>query len=524
MAAGALVLLVASINVVGLTIARVLTRRRELAIRRALGGGAWRIARAVLAENLVLGALAGSLGLGIAAALLPVLRVMLPANFPRLQEIVFRWPDAAFALAAGLGASALSGLVAVLRETGADPRQGLNDDARTASASVQAGRLRGALVAAEMALACMLCFAAGLLLRSSQALNERPPGFRPEGVLTGELAFPFKAYSKERLSAFYAEAVRQLREIPGVRIAGFSTSLPWTGYDENSSFDIEGYVPQPGESLLARYQAADPGFFDALGTRLVKGRLISAADDVQSPKVIVINETLARRYFPRGDAVDRVLNTFGAKRRIIGIVEDVRDRPADVAAEPAFWMPLAQEPFWRVRVAIRTEGDPLSLAPAVRAAFQSLDRELPMAEVRSMDDIAATALAQRRFTLWLCESFAILAMALAGIGVYAMLTYTVEQRQREIGIRMALGATRGNVLRLVFRNGLGLAAIGVAVAFVLAPAVGGSLSSLLYGVSSRDSTTLILAMAAILTIAAIGCFAPAWIAVRNEPMITLREQ
>ncbi len=524
MAAGALVLLLASVNVAGLSVARVLTRRRELAIRRALGGGAWRITRAVLAESLVLGALAGALGLAAAAALLPVLRIMLPADFPRVQEIVFRWQDAAFALAAGVATSALAGLVAVVREMRADPGEGLTEDARTATASRHAGRLRGGMVAAEMALACLLCFAAGLLLRSSLALSERPNGFHPEGVLTFELAFPSSPYPGNRLPAFYAEAARRLREIPGVRTAGFSTSLPWTGYDENSSFGIEGYIPRPGESLSARYQAADPGFFDALETRLLHGRFLSAADDAQAPKVILVNDVLVRRYFPNQDAIGRILDVFGDKRRIVGIVEDIYDRPADPTAVPAFWMPLAQEPFRQIRAAIRTDRDPLALVPAVRAALRSLDSELPMAEIQSMDEIAATALAERRFTLWLCEAFAALAIALAGIGIYAMLTYTVEQRRREIGIRLALGATRANVLRMVFQDGLRLAVLGAAAGLLLTPAAGRTLSSLLYGVSPRDAITLAAAPAAILLIAAVGCLAPGWMAVRNEPVSSLREQ
>ena len=261
MAAGVLVLLLAAINVAGLSIVRVLTRRRELAIRRALGAGSWRVIRAVLSESLVLGALAGTTGLAIAAALMSGLRVLLPADFPRLQEIVFRWPDAAFALAAGLGASALAGLVGVARQTRIDPSEALNEDMRTGSASLRAGRLRGALVAAEMTLACVLCFAAVLLLRSSQALNERAHGFHPEGVLTFEVAFPSKGYNEDLRAAFYRETARRIREIPGVEDAGFSTSLPWTGYDENTSFDIEGYTPRPDESISARYQAASPGFF-----------------------------------------------------------------------------------------------------------------------------------------------------------------------------------------------------------------------------------------------------------------------
>jgi predicted permease len=524
MAAGTLVLLLASINVAGLSVARVLTRRRELAIRRALGARGWRIARAVLSEILIVGAISGVIGLAVAAGLMPALRALLPADFPRLHEIVFRWPDAGFSLVAGLAASVLAGLVAVARETGKDPSEGLHEDSRTASASRGTERLRGGLVAAEMALACVLCFAAGLLMRSSLALEERPHGFRPEGALTFELAFPSQGYDGERRAAFLTEVVRRFHEIPGVQAAGFSTSLPWTGYDENSSFDIQGYTARPGEDLSARYQAADPEFFDAIGTRLVRGRMISPSDNAKAPKVVVVNEAFSRRYFAHSDALDRIVKIWDHDRRIVGVVEDIRDRPADIAAEPAFWMPLAQEPFGRVEAAIRTSGDPLTLVPAVRAAIHSVDRELPVSMVQSLDSIAAAALAERHFALRVCESFAALALALAGIGVYAMLAYSVEQRRREIGIRLALGATRSNVLAMVFSHGLWLALIGGGAGVLLAPAAGRALASLLYGVTPGDVFMLLAAPILILAITLLGCLAPGWMAVRNEPISALRDQ
>ncbi len=524
MAAGALVLLLACINVAGLSIARVLTRRREIAIRQALGSSAWRIMRAVLSENIVLGLAAGAVGLALAAALVPALHAVLPPDFPRLHEIVFRLPAGAFALLAAIGTSTLAGIVGTLRRTDADPAEALNEDARGSAGSVRTGRLRGVLVASEMALACLLSFGAILLLRSSIALGERDSGFNPRGVLTFDLSLPSKAYDKDRSVTFFSEAARALRAIPGVQAAGFSTSVPWTGYDENTGFDIEGYTPRPGESLSARYQAADDGFVRAMGMRLVDGRDISMADGPKAPKVILVNDVLVRRYFPKQAAIGRVLNVFGDKRRIIGVVADVRDKPADVTAEPAFWMPLAQTPFQQVRGIVRTQGDPLALVSAVRGAMQSIDRELPLADIESMEEIAATALAERRFALWLCEAFAVLAIVLAAIGVYAMLTYSVEQRRREIGIRMALGATRGTVLKIIVSGGLLLAVAGAAVGLLLAPAAGRLLSSLLYGVSPTDAVTLAIAPGIIIAIAALGCLAPGWMAVRTEPIVSLREQ
>jgi macrolide transport system ATP-binding/permease protein len=524
MAAGALVLLLAGINVAGLSVARTLARRRELAVRQALGGGAWRIIRAVLSENLVLGILSGAIGLLATAALLPVLRALLPSDFPRLHEVVFRWSGAAFALVAALGTSTLAGLVAAFRQTTADPGDAVNEDARTASTSAKALRLRAALVAAQMALACVLCFAAILLLRSSDALSKRDHGFDPKGALTFQLTFPSKAYNDARMATFYGEAARRLQEIPGVRSAGFSTSVPWTGYDENTSFDIAGYTPRPGEEVSARYQAADSGFFPAIGMRLAEGRELAPADRADSPKVIVVNQALAKHFFPHGDAVGHRVNIWGDDRQIVGVMGDIRDYPADASAKPAFWMTISQTPFNQVRAVVRTEGDPLAMAPAIRAALQSIDSEMPMAEVAAMEDLAAAALAERRFALLLCEAFAVLAIVLAAIGIYAMLSYTVGQRRREIGIRLALGASRPAVLRSVLAGGLLLAAVGTGAGLIFEPAAGRALKNLLYGVSPTELLPLLAAPAIIILVALAGCLAPGWMAIRTEPMSALREQ
>ncbi len=525
MVAGALVLLVACVNIAGLGVARALARRRELAVRQVLGGGAWRLARAVLSENLVLGMAGGLTGLVAAAALMPVLHSILPADFPRLHAIRFSWPAGLFAVAVALATSVIAGLLPAMRQIGVDLTEGLSEDPRTSAGSPRTTRLRGALVAAEVALACVLCFGALLLARSSAALGSRDQGFDARGVLTFQLALPPNAYNKpEQLETFYREAERRWSEIPGVRAVGLSTNLPWAGYDENTSFDIEGRAPRPGESIQARFQAANAGFFPALRFRLLQGRFIQPSDHAKAPPVVVVNETLARRFFPDGNALGRYLEIWGDKRRIVGIVADVRDRPADAAAEPGFWWPIAQRPFGLIEVAVRTAGDPMSVLPGVRTALESLDRELPMAEVRSMEDIAARALAERRFALWLCEAFAALAMLLAAIGVYGMLTYIVEQRRREIGIRLALGATRGDVLWLVLSNGVVLAGLGIAGGLAFAPLAGWAMASLLYGVTPGDVVTLATAPLLIAAIALAGSIVPGWVAARSQPMSALRQQ
>jgi len=520
-----LVLLLASVNVAGLSVARVLARRREMAVRKALGGTTWRVMRSVVAENVVLGALAGLVGLIAAAGILPFARLLLPHEFPRLHEVVFRWPVGIFAFVAALSASIVAGVIAALAQTGGDPSEALYQESRTSSESRGHGRLRGTLVGAEVALACILAFSAILLLRSSRMLEAREHGFRSAGVLTFQIALPQNGYSEPaRVAAFYADAARKLRDLPGVRAAGFSTSVPWTGYDENAGFEIVGYTPKPGESVEARYQGADPGFFDAIGMKVVRGRGIEPGDRKESAPVLVVNEAFARRYFQANEPVGRMVDVWGAKRRIVGIVSDVRDTPADVAAIPAFWMPLGQNPFREVRGAVLTEGDPVRFVPALRSAFAELDRELPVAEVRTLDQIATAALAQRRFALWLCESFAVLSLVLAAAGVYAMLTYSVQQRRREYGIRIALGATSGDVLASVFATGVAVAIAGTAVGLLLAPVAGRGLAALLYGVTAADVPALASAALLMLGIAALGCAAPGWSAARSEPLSALREQ
>ena len=524
-AAGTMILCIACVNIAGLCVARVLARRRELAVRQALGGTAWRLVRAVLCENLVLGAAGGVLGLALAASLLPALRLIIPADFPRLQEIGLSSSGAVFAIAVAMATSLVAALVPAFRQTRFNPRDALSTDERTGSAAREAQRLRGALVVCEVALACVLCFGTILLLRSSILLDLRDHGFESRGVLTFELALPPGAHQqKERVVTLYDELRRRLSEIPGVRNVGLTTNVPWSGYDENTSFRIVGRQPRPGEAIQGRYQAASPGFFEALRFRLLQGRFIEDRDDASATPVVVVNEALAHRYFADGRILDHFLDIWGAKRQIIGVVADIRDRPADLEAEPAFWWPIAQQPFGRVQAVLRTDGDPLGLVAAATTVVRAADPELPIAEITTMDGIAAVALAERRFTLWLFQVFAALAIALAALGIYSQLTYMVRQRRKELGIRMALGATRSRILSTVVRDGLLLAALGVGFGIALAPAAGRALSNQLYGVAKMDTITLLTAPLLILGVSLFASIMPAWQASRAEPISALRDQ
>jgi predicted permease len=478
----------------------------------------------VLAENAVLGLWAAALGLGVAAGLLPSLRALLPPDFPRAHEMILRWPIAAFAAASAVGASLVAGLGAALRYSRADPAEALHEDSRTASGSRGSVRLRGALAAAQMTLACVLCFAAILLLRSSIALGLRDPGFTPTGALTFELAFPANAYDPPRMGAFYREGVRRLREIPGVTAAGFSTSVPWTGYDENSEIAVPGYTPKPGEKRSARYQAASAGYFEALGARIVEGRGIDERDAPGAPRAAVINQALMKHFFADRSPLGRSFQFFGNTWEVVGVMADIQDDPADLAAAPAVYMSLHQIAFARIRGVVRASGDPLAILPAVRSAIASIDPEMPVSGVRTLAAISEAAHSERRFTLWWCAAFAVLALALGAVGIYSLLAFSVQQRQREIAIRLTLGATRLRAFGTLFAGGLVLAAIGIAVGFAASPAAGRVLASLLYGVSTADLPALAAAAGAILAAAVLASLAPAWTASRTNPVSALREQ
>ena len=525
LAAGALVLLIAAVNVAGLCVARVLARRQELAIRQALGAGRWRVVRAVLSENVVVGAVGGAAGLAIAAALLPVLRTILPADFPRLHEVRLSSATVGFAWAAALAASLAAGFLPALAQSrDAAGTRLATAQSRTVSTTRGARRLRSGLVVGEVALACLLCVATLLLVRSAMQLAGRDHGFVPGHVLTFSLSPPPASYPPPERAQLYADLLRGWSSLPGVRAAGMTTNLPWTGYDENTSFDLVGRAAPTGDSPQARFQAASPGFFRALRMRLIAGRLFDDSDGPASPPVVVVNQALARRWFPAGDIVGQRLQIWGDPRTVVGVVADIRDDPAGAGAEPAFWFPLSQQPFRSVQAVLRTDVDPLTMISAAADVVRRADRELPMSEVRTLDDVTATALGERRFALWFFQAFAVLALVLAAFGIYGVLAYDVQQRRRELGVRMAMGATRGNVARMVLSNGLRMAGLGILLGVLAAPIGLKALATLLFGVSSADPASLAIGPLLLGSVAALAAGIPAWRASRSEALAALREQ
>jgi putative ABC transport system permease protein len=516
-----LLMLIACANVSSLLLARATARRRERAVRFALGASRWRLLRQSLVESLVLsapGALGGAL---VTIAGVGLLVAVLPEDFPRLHNVRVDWTVLGFAVVL-TGASVLVfGLLPAWQQASDDVHPMLHDTNARTSASGRTVRLRNVLVVSEIALASALLICAGLLARSFVALGRAPAGFNAQKVMTALVALPQVRYPEpEDASRFVERLMADLRTVAGVRSAGAGSDVPWTGYDENTSFEIVGRRLRDEPS--ARFHVATPGYFETLGIPLIAGRHVDARDRAGSPLVIVINQALALKYFPGENPLGRALDVWGRQRTIVGVVGDVKDAPTDAAAVPAFWWPHAQQPFPGVMVVVASDQDPATLVPALRQVVGRLDPELPLAEVRSMNEIAAAANAQRRFVLAMTALFAVAALLLAAVGAYGVLAWTVRQRTRELGVRVALGARRRDVLLLVLRHGGQLASAGIFVGAVAALASGRVLQALLYGVSPRDAATFAAAASAMLVIACLAALGPAWAATRADPVEALR--
>jgi putative ABC transport system permease protein len=520
-AAGGLVLLVACANIAGLSVARAVARRRELSLRRALGANRWQLVRVGLAENLLIGVIGALLGLALAGIGLPLLRQLLPADFPRAHEIALTVKGALFAVSIALGTVLIAGLLA---SGGTDAMQ----SHQRVTAGRDARRLRTALVVGEIALAGLLCAGTLFLLRSYEEIGARDHGFNPAGVLTFRVTVPRGDDTPQGYVGRRYEDIRsQIASIPGVASVGASTNLPWSGYDENTGFTIVGRAPDGNDTVGpgARYQAASPGYFDAIGTRLMSGRLFDRGRDVLGqPLTVIVNQALATRYFPDGRAVGATIDVFGGKRQIVGVVADVKDNPTDLDTRPALWFPLSQIEFGTVSFAVRGAGvDPAMLTPAVTNAVHAVDPDLPLADIRTLEARAEASLAARRFALWLFQAFAALALVLAASGIYGLLAYVVRQRRKELSIRVALGASRTTLGRMVLSDGLRMASIGGLCCLLLTPVGGSLLQAFLYNVRSYDPVTIVGAPLALLSIAFLASLGPALSATRTDPARALRE-
>ncbi|HEX7050810.1 MAG TPA: ABC transporter permease [Longimicrobiales bacterium] len=528
----ALVLLVACVNVANLLLARGTTRVREVAVRTALGAGAGRLGRQFLVESVVLTLVAAAAGVGLAFAGLELLLALAPADIPRLPDVGID----ARVLVATLVVSVLVGIafgaVPTLQARRIDVQSALKGAGRGASAGRERRRLRSALVVAELALAVVLVAGAGLLIRSFWRLQQVDTGFRAEGVLKAEFQLPTSRYAAgspgwpdfPEMRRFNGDLLRRVRALPGVESAAIAGNHPLDAGFTNS-FVVVGREAEAKNWPEISIRRVGAGYFETVGLPLLSGRTLRDSDDAFATPVLIINQTAARRFFADRDPLGQQIAFWGAARTIVGVVADEHVHGLARPAPPAAYAPFAQvsRPGAEVLL-LRTNGDPAALAPAVRRIVRELDPALAVYGVEPLAETVSRSIGQQRFTMALLAAFAALAIALAVIGVHGVLSYTVSRRTPEIGIRMALGASHGNVVGLVVGEGLRLALVGLALGIAGALAASRLLRSLLFGVTATDPATFAAVAAAILAAGALASWIPARRAARVDPMAALRNE
>jgi len=521
-----LVLLIACANVANLLLARGATRQRETALRQALGAGRARLIRQLLTESVLLAVCGGAAGLLLAYLGLGLL-IRMASDIPRVNETTMDSHVLMFSLALTIGTGLIFGIVPALNGSKAELQDVLKESGSRLTAGFARARLRSVLVVTEMALALMLLTGAGLLIRSFVRVQEIDPGFNAQNLLTAFVSLPPEKYPEPRRQGeFFREAMERIASIPGVECAGGADSAPMLSNDAGS-VSIEGHPAQPGEmDIEAERPKITPDYFRAMGMRLLRGRAFTWADNESSLPVAIVNEAAARQYWPHQDAMGkRVRLDDGSApvwRQVIGIVGNVRQDSLVEAGRPEVYAPLAQSPVPYLVLALRTRVDPASLTTAVRHAVMTVDKEQPLFQIRTMQQVVDDAVAGRRFQMALVALFAAIALGLAAIGVYGLMSYSVNQRTHEIGIRMALGAKRGEVLVLVVRQGMALALTGVLVGTGGALLLTRFLSSMLYGVGVNDPLTLFSVSTLLSGVAALASYIPARRAMKVDPMVALR--
>jgi predicted permease len=525
LAAAGAVLLIACLNVAGLLLGRATARVREIGVRSALGATRVRLLRQLIIESTLMALLGGALGIAVAYAAVNALLALAPAETPRLQMVTVDRVVLAYTLAATALTALLFGLAPAIQLARADSAPALQGGRGVPGGAHQ--RVRRALVVAEVALAFVLVVTGGLLLRSLSSLAQLDPGFRPNQVLTALVNLPPARYREPaQRTAFFDRLTERVRALPGVRAAGLGSDLPWTGYDENTSFGIIGRQFPEGEGPEARYHFLTSGFVDALGLPLRAGRDISPADNAQAPPVVLINETTARQFW--GDAQAAVgarLNLWSSQpTTVVGVIGDLKDVPWAETMPGGVYFPQAQQWYPQdMFLTIRTDTDPRSLAEPLMRVVRELDPELPVSAVRTLEVIASGALAGRRFLFVLVAAFGAAALFLAVIGVYGVMAQAVGQRVREFGVRQAVGARPADILRLVLTGGAVLAAVGLVAGLALALPLTHLARSLFFRTSPTDPLTLASVAALLLLSTLAASYIPARRAMNTDPATTLRQ-
>jgi putative ABC transport system permease protein len=520
----ALLLVIAGVNVTNLLLARGAQRRSEFAVRAALGAGRGHLIRQVLTESLLLAFLGGAVGLALAAFGADALKALSPPGLPRVEAIGLDRTIFLFALGSSALVGVLVGLIPALQIS----RDNLQIDLQKSSSRIFGGHqwTRRALVVAEVALALVLLVSAGLLWRGLNRLFATNPGFDASRILTMQVHASDRRFNKETNDYFFAQALESVRQVPGVMSAAFTSQLPLSGDDDEYGIS-EGNNSKVAYNVF-RY-AVSPGYFETLGLPLRRGRLLNAHDRAGSPLALVISESLARRMFPNQDPVGRRVHVGPTNMpwfTIVGVVGDVKQASLALSETDAVYCTQRQWyfPDNTMSLVVRAQGDPAALAPAIRRAIWAVDKDQAIIRVATMERLLAATATERRFALILFEAFGLVALMLAVIGIYGVLSGSVTERTRELGIRLALGAQTSTVLKLVLWQGLKLGAAGIVLGLLGAVAFTRLLQSLLFGISATDPLTFAMSAFLLFSVALVACWLPAARATKIDPMVALRHE
>jgi putative ABC transport system permease protein len=527
LAAVGFVLLIACANVANLLLARAASRQKEIAIRTALGAGRARIIRQLLTESILLSVVGGTLGVLLALWSTDLLVAGASDVLPRLGRIRMDGLVLGFTFLVSLVTGIAFGVAPALQASKPDLNEMLKEGGRTSGAGAGSRRARNLLVIAEVAVSLVLLVGAGLLFKSFLRLQEIKPGFNPDNVLAMEMFLPGAKYPEEyQHVAFFEQVLERARALPGVEAAGVVSVLPVSENYDRFGFTVEGEPPVPrGEGPSADRYMVSSGYLQALGIPLLSGRQFNEQDDGDAPPVVIVGETFARRYWPGGDAVGKRVRTGDEKnpwREVVGVVGDVKQYGLDTPSTLQLYLPHGQSPSQQMVMVVRTKGEPESMVATVRHQVWAVDRDQPVYNIRTMEQLLSKSVAQRRFNMLLLGIFAAVALALSAIGLYGVMAYSVTQRTHEIGIRMALGAQSRDVLRMVVGQGMMLALVGVAIGLAAAFALTRVMSSLLFNVSATDPVTFIGVSLLLSLVALMACYIPARKATRVDPMVALR--
>jgi putative ABC transport system permease protein len=525
----AVVLLIACANLTTMLLARAGSREREFAIRLALGAGRLQLLRQMLAESILLALIGGTAGVMLAVWGLDLLRSIGTQTVPRLAEVNLDMRVLLVTLGTAVATGIVIGLIPALATGKPELTEALKEGGRGSTSGIRRNRLRNALVIAEVALALVLLVGASLLMKSFARLQNVHPGFEPKNVLTMEVALPLLKYPRGKpVADFYAEATRRVKALPGVEAAAFTSILPLSGTNSDSSFQIEGRDAvaekiYPDEEI----RGITPEYFSVIKVPLLQGRFFNEGDQFEGPGVTIINQSFAKKWFPNQEAVGKRI-TFSDTRQpdvkwitIVGVVGDMRHRGLDLDPKPEFYFAHNQNPYRAMILAVRSTQDPRSLTSAIRREISRLDPDLPAANVRTLEQVAADSIAPRRLSVVLIGVFAAVALVLASVGIYGVMSFLVVQRTHEIGVRMALGAQRADVLRLVIGRAAKLVLMGTAIGLVLGIVSSRALRALLFNVGAFDLMSFVTVTISLIVVSLLASYIPAVRATRADPMIAL---